>query len=559
MLKLTNYAVTMALLTHIPRANAQEESLVSTCGADGLPISTFKGTCNLANFQAGLSPACNITLLFPPDPATGNSTAEAGIADICEYDAPTQFVEIQGTYQRDRRYFAGGGNLVDGADWALDSARIERFHKNTAGGRNTLIAFPEYLARVDYHTDPAAEADEKGYGPNMNLDTSCDLKTVMCCFTDDSKITGSSFSDNGDATTDVCRHDLHLSPESNHIKEGWSVFPGAEDSPHCVGFTWTDADGADELLGNMMYDVSLGNSIAKGYRNGIPGAPMCGCLEHMPVVEKASCRTAAKTGDVKYEFDYDSETGEISAENTADIEYAACAEPDLADQYKANHKATHADKVGLIDSHLVGEDGCAADITEYLNEVHFVQEGKSPDNRFYGESPDSKVWSDLVIGQGIFFLPPDKNEDVGDAEFRDMIEAGCKEDDGVTTRLCIVRRVCTSCNELSHRDIYYKRKVPLPEAKDAGGVYFLDTFMNKWTSDHNNNMGNGDFELYSTYEDALAGKNKWTYCGYYNHPNHYGYGFPGYCGPTGGIMNQYNSYAHSRGYAKHNGYYVERA
>merc|ERR1712078_564167 len=118
---------------------------------------------------------------------------------------------------------------------------------------------------------------------------------------------------------DVCRHDLANSPQSNHIKQGWSIFPGAEAPVHCVGFTWEDED--TDLIGNMMYDISLSQTAEKGYLKGVPGAPMCGCIEHMPVVEKAACRTAklAEGTGVTYTFHFDGE--ELSASNSAVVEF----------------------------------------------------------------------------------------------------------------------------------------------------------------------------------------------------------------------------------------------
>ena len=46
-----------------------------------------------------------------------------------------------------------------------------------------------------------------------------------------------------------------------------------------------------------------------------------------------------------------------------------------------------------------------------------------------------------------------------------------------------------------------------------------------------------DFELYSSKEDALAGRNPWKYCNY-DDP---GVGFPRDCGKTGGVGGQWNS------------------
>ena len=47
-----------------------------------------------------------------------------------------------------------------------------------------------------------------------------------------------------------------------------------------------------------------------------------------------------------------------------------------------------------------------------------------------------------------------------------------------------------------------------------------------------------DFDLYSTYADALADTHPWTHCGGFDNP---GVGFPGNCGPQGAVNDIWNS------------------
>ena len=524
MLKLSSYALTLALL------NQRVRRTTAACGTI-----SFAGDCTYDAFKAAVlaTPNCTLGGLFPgKDPAA----IEAEVAALCEYDVPVQFVEIQGTYQADRRYFAGGGDVADspGASWDVVTGNLRRFEDNLAS--RTVIAFPEYAARVKYNQQNGG--GNNGYPANMNLETSCALRTVMCCFADD----GDGYQ-GGDAATDVCRHDLRDSPQSNHIANGWSVFPGGESPAHCVGFTWTD-DSAD-LVGNMMYDVSLRNTLNKGYKKGVPGAPMCGCVEHTPVVASAECRTANVTGPVSNVFAIGGD-GLLSASNEASIAYADCANPDLAGQYKANNP----DAADLIDAHLVGAGGCEADLAAYLEEDQFLVEGANP-NRYV--QPDAAVW-EQVIGAGTHFLPPNISPAAADAEFRRLI-AACN---ATKSRQCIVRRTCDSCTSAAHRDIYYKRISDLPPAgtnTTAGEVYFLDVFMNRWAS-YRNVLGT-DFEMYGTYEDALAGTNKWLFCNYdyFSHP----VGFPRDCGPFSYTGDQWNSYSSWMPFAHHHGFYVEKA
>jgi hypothetical protein len=105
----------------------------------------------------------------------------------------------------------------------------------------------------------------------------------------------------------------------------------------------------------------------------------------------------------------------------------------------------------------------------------------------------------------------------------------------------IVRRVCPSCPNNSHKDIYYRRFTPMPDDFDL-----LDTLMNNWVD--KNNMHGVDFNLYSSYLDAYYDTKPWTYCNF----NHRGIGFPRDCGPTGRVGNNFNAYwGNSSGATQH--------
>jgi len=82
----------------------------------------------------------------------------------------------------------------------------------------------------------------------------------------------------------------------------------------------------------------------------------------------------------------------------------------------------------------------------------------------------------------------------------------------------IAKRECEDCPE-SHKEIYYKRKTD-PEKYDA-----WEGLMVTWRGDLNFHK---DFDLYSSLEDALAGKNAWKHC----NGNDRNIGFPRDCGPN---------------------------
>ena len=307
---------------------------------------------------------------------------------------------------------------MGGEDYVMDSARAARFGSNA--GSRTVIASSDYFVRVMYNA--RSGGGDNGYPTNMNLETSCHLSMDNGCFANDSQEKG--LEANKDTTTDVCRHDLAAYPQSNHIKGGWGVFPGEEAATHCVGFTWKD--GEEELLGNMMFDVSLGTTARKGYRANLPVAPMYGCVEHMPVVESASCRTTSVTGGVSYAFTYDPDTEYVSASNSAEVVYVDCnGGHDLKAQCVANQEGDD-EKASLVNDHLVGKCGCAEDVEDYLEEVQCVSEAMFARYLF----PDTDRWSELVVGEGSNFQPPMIDQVVSDAYFRGLIDAGCTSPGG---------------------------------------------------------------------------------------------------------------------------------
>ncbi len=91
----------------------------------------------------------------------------------------------------------------------------------------------------------------------------------------------------------------------------------------------------------------------------------------------------------------------------------------------------------------------------------------------------------------------------------------------------IIRFLCESCTSPDHQQVYYKRLTPAPSN-------LVDILEYSWTA--TNNVLNTDFQLFSTYEDAVRGTSAWTFCGGYDQG---GVGFPGTCGPTSASLNQY--------------------
>jgi len=529
-MKLSTFALILPYLLATPAA--------AQCG----PVIDLGGTCDLAALEGKLSTStCTIEELFPGQDAASIAST---VAELCEYDAPVQFVEIQGTYQRDHNFMDGGGAVADGEfGFEMDTARLKRFIDNSMD--DSLISWPEYEQKEDYN--PANGYGDNGYMTNFNIDRdaekgSCQMNTVMCCFIESAK---DALVDN----TDVCRHDLSSSPQSNHVNSGWSVFTD-DDPAHCVGFTWEDGAASDMYKGNALFYASMYQTVSKGYTGNVPGAPMCACVEQMPVVTEAACVTATGTA-LSYQLIVDAETGSVSATHSVTMTYGDCGGNDL----KAQVKAVHADTVIAtdIDEYLVGANNCDDTNAEYLNSEQLLVTSAS--NRFTnidGAVEQGMTWRQ-IFGEGIWFLPPHLDPAEADEEMRTLMEA-CIPALG---RYCLLLRKCPSCSSEPHRNIVYQRLTAFPAYQEgistATTMDVPELFMNKWREP--NNVMHVDYELYTSVSDALSKTNEWQKADY--NTNSDNYGFPRNSGPTSHIGNNWNSYKWGGATAENHGFYVE--
>lgn len=97
---------------------------------------------------------------------------------------------------------------------------------------------------------------------------------------------------------------MERSPQANHVAGGFILYPDdVEEDTHCHGFVWSDDDNDESKIykANNLFYVSMEDHLrTRGYVRNVPGAPMCGCLEQMPTVERADC---TQTSD-EYLYDF---------------------------------------------------------------------------------------------------------------------------------------------------------------------------------------------------------------------------------------------------------------
>jgi len=408
-------------------------------------------------------------------------------------------------FQWDNNYFDGGTEWNDEKEtdteslYAGDSGSILRSFDDYA--TNNIISWP------DYHPDSY-------YTDNFK---NCDLRVAMCCFIDN-RLEDTPL----DPNADVCNHALHDSKQSNRINRGFAVFESRDEKAYCNAFSWDSNEDSTSAryAGNTLFYISMYSGLYEnGFVENIPSSPLCGCIEQMATVDDTDCTKATVTES--YNFKLDS-TG-LSATMNSHVSYDNC-DTEFMDHYKV--MATKEEVATLQSEHIVDE--CTDVNTDFVNSMFYVP-GPLPN---FLNLPE---W-EIVVGEGKMHYPP-----IGDTAFRALIEESTNK---------IIWRKCLSC-DIEHKEIYYKRLTTLPPSEDYD---FLDMFMNNWYDSPNNVMG-VDFDLYFTYDDALAGIKKWTYCDY----NKEGYGFPRSCGYNKRVRNNWNSYVTPGGVADHHAFYVEKS
>ena len=414
-------------------------------------------------------------------------------------------------YQVDKNFFDGGGDFNDKTDSdtprAKDTRRLATFESLTEG--KTRIGFPYYDALVGY-----AEANELVDGPLMSNFQECNLNAVMCCTTSSR---GNPFVPNAD----VCHVDLAVSRRSARTYHGEAHYEGTNQAS-CIGFSWADGSDADRFKGNLLYEISYKLFKDTGYIKNVPGAPMCGCVEQMPVVTNSACKTIDSVTNEAYVVT-SSEDGDLYVASAPGMTVSVkdCT-GSLVDSYVG------PDQDGMAER--IVSPNCDATRGEFFNDQYYVpNDGDDP----FVVQPTSGVTFEMVAGQGLYFLPDVNYLDYAarDADFRDKLSR---------SQTKIVYRHCPSCLP-SHQHLYtLVKETPTPEQ-----VNFLDLFLNNWRKNNGNGLAwvlGTQFEIYNNYADAVGDtKNpdtQFKYCNY----NDRNVGFPRDCGLNWKTDCQWNNY-----------------
>lgn len=142
----------------------------------------------------------------------------------------------------------------------------------------------------------------------------CEYRAFYCCWVSDRQAKDNNGNCNSpydtncvDAdpsdNTDLCYVDMENAPSSARVAGGFAIFPDdIEGDVQCEGFAWGNDSGLDDVYkGNALFHIAMyENLYHKGYVRNVPGAPMCGCAEQMPIVSRADCRELDISQTIRY-------------------------------------------------------------------------------------------------------------------------------------------------------------------------------------------------------------------------------------------------------------------
>lgn len=365
------------------------------------PISlTLKPKCSLAAlreaynkvFDDGLMrrPNCNNTLEEDLVELLGTSDLEIGAAKLCTYADPgdvVPFYDIAGMNGRydskfDKNYYDGGTSWNEEVETNLETGAPTNVLKYDAARVHSFYNGPAQYGTVEW----------PGQLSNFDLDT-CDIHAAMCCWPSDRQ----AKDNNGNCATpydtncidkdpadntDLCATKLDVSPGSvtKGSDAGVSVHPGdnanGEGAVHCHGLAWSNDPNhvTSRYKANNLFYISMYDHLyQRGYVRSFPGAPMCACVEQMPVVTRSDCTQT----DLKetYEISCNHEgagTGCTAAITQIYVDFNACQgirqNNDLSDYVARLHREGHLStkQKGALKEILVENRNCPRAIERNL-------------------------------------------------------------------------------------------------------------------------------------------------------------------------------------------------
>mmetsp|Transcript_22755 Transcript_22755/g.52247 ORF Transcript_22755/g.52247 Transcript_22755/m.52247 type:complete len:989 (+) Transcript_22755:238-3204(+) len=424
-----------------------------------------------------------------------------------------------------------------------DAELIRAFHDGTAQGRR--VAWPGELTNFQ-----SSVTDSRG-------NATCTTNAAMCCWPKDRQANDG----NGNCAkpydqncvdkdpadnTNLCFADLDKGNKSSAFdsRQGFMSFPednnAGEGAIHCHGLAWAadEYDTYSRYKGNNLFFVSMYDHMhQRGYVEEIPGMPMCGCMEQMPLVTRSDCTQVDVTED--WEVSYNPEGGMVGKITKVDIDFNACRGRNNRnnDLWAKVARLYDEGRVSARDFGKVGQ------VLTNDHDCYFGTEyAKQKKGLATGYTHDSTVWTQVA----------GRDELEHDAYGKNAFNTAFFGQTLTKDTTPIIMRICADCVS-THKRIFYKRLTPI----DDPNFQLLHNIMYYRNGNPApDNVWDEDYSLHSTYEDAVSGANPWKCPGdkfNYHAP------FTGECSPDGTkVRNQHSYFNDGNGPRKNVAYYINK-
>jgi len=308
------------------------ENFASVIGSSTL-ASYLQTTARSADMQAALSMKCSAAL----DP----------LIDLANtIGKGPQFLKnfLDGGTTWNNNYEDSSGSYI----LAQDAAIIDTVYNNDA--KSSVFASPDGGTSQHY---------PRYFSNFYRGEKECPLGVIQCCYTD-SRLASSPFSGNAD----ICALDMAQASKSNHIKARsityYDTDASSPNQAYCTGFAYENGSFGDAVKYNTLFHMAMKTNL---YDNGlvknIPGAPLCGCVDQMPIIDNSECIKAIEG----YTIDSD---GNVSV----NITWGSCG-MDLPSYYDTLQR-TKAEKQ-FVHSQIVSSSQCSAAAETFMNDQMLIK------------------------------------------------------------------------------------------------------------------------------------------------------------------------------------------
>lgn len=372
----------LALLASLSTASAQDSCFANS----NIRVNVEEGTCSGEEYLEGLQVAIDNK-------------------NRCDSDAETEIKAITGKNNLDNalavidelcaEYFQSVIESGRDAGWPIKAVdnelEIKAFYDGDTDAnwqRQTndgAYVLEDDFSRINLYYQNFAQTRAVDYPDYIENFEECEYRAAYCCWVQDRQAGDNNGNcaqaydancvdaDPGD-NTDLCYVDMENAPGSARVAGGYAIFPDdTEGDIHCHGLAWGNDAGLDDVYkGNNLFYVAMYDHLyQRGYVRNVPGAPMCGCAEQMPIVSRADCTEMDITQTVRYTWVNQQLT--VRALNV-NVDFNACNgannnNNDLEAYYERLVDEGRADEEELeaLQERLVGDcDGPIADLVDGL-------------------------------------------------------------------------------------------------------------------------------------------------------------------------------------------------